>query len=120
MVEDRTEQVMAIIRQRAVKGMTVARTLNVKKAKEIAPYPEPVEHPYATGTTRREIFGSDIEERGWELRCRVINPMEYGAAQEFGPRGSGRKWRFKPHIRPALDYTKTVFKGIIDKAVFGK
>ena len=120
MVVDRTNEVRREMHRRAMRGVKIAQALNVKTAKELAPFPEPVEHPYATGTTKREIFGSEVVERGGEMRCRVINPMEYGADQEFGPQGSGKRWRFTPHIRPALDHIKGQFRDIIERAVYGK
>lgn len=30
------------------------------------------------------------------------NGMDYGEAQEFGPKQSKKVWRFRPHIRPAI------------------
>ena len=120
MVVDRTNEVRAEMHRRAMRGVKIAQALNVKTAKELAPFREPVKHPYATGTMKSRIYGSEVVESGGELKCRVINPMEYGAYQEFGPMGSGKRWRFTPHIRPALDQIRGQFRDIIERAVYGK
>ena len=120
MVVDRTNEVRREMHRRAMRGVKIAQALNVKTAKELAPSPESVEHPYATGTTKREIFGTEITDSNGELKCRVVNPMDYAVYQEFGPQGSGKRWRFTPHIRPALDHIKGQFRDIIERAVYGK
>ena len=120
MVVDRTNEVRAEMRRRAMSGVRIAQAQFLKTAIELAPKPEPVEHPYATGTMKSRIYGSEVVESDGELKCRVVNPMTYAVYQEFGPMGSGKQWRFTPHIRPARDFIKKQFRGIIERAVYGK
>lgn len=112
-VEDRTPQVMAIIRRRAIAGMKVAERTFVSTARELAP----VQH----GDLRKGIHGEEIIDAGGELRCRVVDSVEYAIHQELGPLpGTKHKWKFTPHMRPATDHMQRVFKDIIEKAVFWK
>ena len=45
----------------------------------------------------------------------LANGMDYGEYQEFGPKETTKKkWRFKPHIRPAAMIMQVKAPGIID------
>lgn len=45
----------------------------------------------------------------------LANGMDYGEHQEFGPKETTKKkWRFKPHIRPAAMIMQVKAPGIID------
>jgi|GEM_PF-2837793 hypothetical protein len=33
---------------------------------------------------------------------KLSNAVDYGAAQEMGPKSGKRMWRFRPHIRPGV------------------
>lgn len=43
------------------------------------------------------------------------NGMEYGEAQEYGPKQSKKIWRFKPHIRPGAMIMQVKASEVIDR-----
>lgn len=101
------------MRKRAMTGMRVAEKTFVSTARELA--------PVDTGDLRKSITGGEVTSQGGEVRCRVIDSVEYAIHQELGPLpGTKKKWRFTPHMRPAADYMQTVFQKIMERAVLGR
>ena len=45
----------------------------------------------------------------------LANGMDYGEAQEFGPKSGKRVWAFTPHIRPGLAIMQAKASEIIDR-----
>lgn len=45
----------------------------------------------------------------------LSNGLEYGSAQEFGPKQSKKIWRFRPHIRPAVAIMEQKFDEVCDR-----
>lgn len=52
------------------------------------------------------------------FNIKLANGVDYGAAQETGPTESKKKWRFRPHIRPAALIMQVKAGECIDR-VFG-
>lgn len=50
---------------------------------------------------------------------KLANGMDYGSAQETGPITSKRKWRFRPHIRPAVFIMKAKAREVQER-VYGE
>jgi len=50
---------------------------------------------------------------------KLSNGMDYGAAQETGPITSKKKWRFRPHIRPAVFIMKVKAREVQER-VYGE
>lgn len=44
------------------------------------------------------------------------NGMDYGSAQEFGPKSGKRVWRFRPHIRPTMSIMQAKAQECVDRA----
>lgn len=45
----------------------------------------------------------------------LSNSVDYGAAQELGPKSGKRTWRFRPHIRPGVAIMQSKAAKVIDR-----
>jgi len=50
---------------------------------------------------------------------KLSNAVDYGAAQEMGPKSGKKTWRFRPHIRPGAAIMQANARECIDRVYEG-
>ena len=69
--------------------------------------------PVDTGNLRASINTEKIEDGVYH----VSDGVTYGIYQELGPSGSGRVWKYKPFMRPAVEAVAMKLKSMWEEAL---
>ena len=69
--------------------------------------------PVDTGNLRASIGAEKVEDGVYH----VSDGVTYGIYQELGPSGSGRVWKYKPFMRPAVEAVAKKLKSMWEEAL---